>query len=117
MMKLVKENVKETYAEKKSSDIISLIKSLKETLVTFDNISPALLNASRICEMKAILTLSRAALEDMEIDGRRKGQALRFISRWYPVMLKNKAELEWDDEQVAVIAQGNDDALAQASQG
>ena len=116
LMKLVKENVKDTYSEKKSSDIVALIKSLKETLTTFDNISPALLNASRICEMKAIVAMSRAAIDDMEQDGRRRGQALRFVNRWYPVMLKNKAELEWDDEQVAIQTQGNGNAFAKAGQ-
>ena len=106
ILKLVKENVKDSYNDKKRSDIIGLIRSLKDSLTTFDNISPALLNASRICEMKAIVALSRAAIDDMEQDIDRRGQALRFVNRWYPVMLKNKAELEWDDEQVTLISQG-----------
>ncbi|SMF71752.1 acyl-CoA dehydrogenase family protein [Pseudobacteriovorax antillogorgiicola] len=116
VMKLMKQNVKGTFNENKSSDIIGLLKKLRETLVTFDNISPALLNASRICEMKAIVALSKAAVEDGERDPSRRSFALRFVNRWYPTMLRNKAELEWDDEQVAAIAQSKDD-IAQASEG
>lgn len=117
VFKLVKNNVKGTYSENKSSDIISLIKKLKETMVSFDNISPALLNAARICEMKTIVALSRASLDDMSNDPRRRGTALRFMNRWYPVMLKNKAELEWDDEQVAISCQAGKEPFTSAENG
>ena len=52
--------------------------------------------------MKSITALSRSALEDAE-QKENRDYAVRFINRFYPVMLKNRAELDWDDEQVTDI--------------
>lgn len=115
LMKLVTTNFRETISENKSSDIMRLISHLKTDLVKFDNLSPALLNASRICEMKSIVAMSKAALEDAKEDPKRFVYAQRFINRQYPRIRQLKLEVEWNDEQVLLQSQGqNPDNVAEA---
>ncbi len=112
IIKLVKKNVRSNIKSEKKSDVLNLIKSLKVILTNFENISPAYLNASRICEMKSITALSRSALEDMNISEKHKEYASRFINRFYPSILKIRAELEWDDEQVTKACNPKDLSVA-----
>ncbi|NRA63618.1 MAG: acyl-CoA dehydrogenase family protein [Pseudobacteriovorax sp.] len=100
VLKMVKNNAKTKFNMEKTTDILNLFNVLKEITTEFDDLAPALLNASRICEMKAIVALSKNALENASISDENRELSERFINRYYPIMLKNKAELEWDDEAV-----------------
>ncbi|MFW7377833.1 MAG: acyl-CoA dehydrogenase family protein [Oligoflexus sp.] len=116
LMKLVTANMRDSISENKSSDIMRLISHLKTDLVKFDNLSPALHNAARICEMKAIVAMAKAALEDAKEDTNRLVYAQRFINRQYPRLRQLKLEIEWNDDQVMHQAQGQKEDFAQAAQ-
>ena len=100
VLKMVKDNIKTKVNVEKASDLLTVFASLKDAASGFDNISPAYLHAGRICEMKAIVALAKNALESASEDEEHKNIAARFIHQYYPVMLKNKAAIDWDDEEV-----------------
>lgn len=116
VLKLLKENVKEGYLETKASDIVGLLKKLKDKTKNFDHISPALLNASRLTEMATIVAMGRSLVGEMQKDGRRKQYALRFMNRWYPTIQKIKMEIEWDDQQVACKVDDDENTFAMAEE-
>lgn len=117
LTKLVTTNVQDTISENKSSDIIRLIGHIKNDLPKFENLSPALLHASRITEMKAIVAMAKSALEDAKESPDRHQYAERFINRFYPRLLAIKAEIEWSDQKVLGHAHNPDKALADAAEG
>ena len=93
MKQLVKENVRHQYNANKSSDIFKLLKVLSRNLVKFDDLSPALLHAERVTEMKAIVAMARCLMWDAKEDPSRRWIAEHFIHRYYPVVLKNRKEI------------------------
>ena len=115
LLKIVKENVRSNLSANKSSDILKMIKILSKDLVKFDNISPALLHAERICEIKSIVALARCLVWDAEVDKSRAYLAERFIDKNIPLLLQKKAEIELDDGPVMKMT-GGDDAASAAAQ-
>ena len=97
LFKLVKENSRNQYNEKNESDIMALIKMLKGDIMKFDDLSPALLYAERICEMKAIVAMARCLVWDAEKDPSRTEIAERFINKFTPQLNKLKEEIETSD--------------------
>ncbi len=97
LFRIVKANANSEYDTKSSSDIMAMIKFLTGNMTKMDKLSPALLHAERICEMKAIIAQSRCALWDAEIDSSRQWIAERFINKYYPVVLQRQKEIELDD--------------------
>ena len=117
LMKLVTANIRDSFSENKSSDIVRLVKHLKDDLAKFENLSPAMHHAARICEMKAIVTMAKSAIEDAREDTTRYAYAERFISRQYPRMRQLKYEIEYNDEQVTAQCIGKtQDEIANAAQ-
>lgn len=111
ILTMVKDNIKTKINVEKASDLLKVFASLKEVTNGFDNISPAYLHAGRICEMKTIVALAKNALENASLDEEHKNIASRFINHYYPVMLKNKAEIDWDDEEVYEICGNPTEAI------
>jgi hypothetical protein len=97
LFKLVKENVRTSFSELKSTDIMKVVKILSRELVKFENLSPALLHAERICELKAYLSLGRAVVADAEVDPSRKWIAERFVNKALPRMQYLKSLIELDE--------------------
>jgi alkylation response protein AidB-like acyl-CoA dehydrogenase len=94
MRQLIKENLRSQYNTSKPDDIFQLIKVLGKGMTNFDNLSPAITQAERITEMKAIIAMARALMWDVKEDPSRRWIAEHFISRYYPVILKNWKEIE-----------------------
>ena len=93
MKQLVKENVRNQYNANKSADIFKLLKILSRNLVKFEDLSPALVHAERITEMKAIVAMARCLMWDAKEDLSRRWIAEHFIHHYYPVMLRNRKEI------------------------
>lgn len=101
LLRLVRENVKASLSETKRSDILKMVKVISRDIVKFENLSPALLQAERICEMKATLSMAKAVLEDAEKDLNRAWIAERFMNKSLPQLMRLKEEIELDDRVLA----------------
>ncbi len=97
LYRLVRQNARTQYNANKEGDIMKLIKSLSKKILSFDDISPALLHAERITELKAVTAQARCLVWDAEVDPSRSWIAERFMNRYLPVMEKLKLEIETDD--------------------
>jgi hypothetical protein len=97
LFKLVKENVRANLSATDSKDVMKLIKMLSKDLIKFENLSPALLQAERLCEMKAIVAMARCLVWDAKADPSRTWIAEHFIERNMPLLMMRKAEVESDD--------------------
>ena len=97
LFKLVKENVRANLSATDSKDILKLIKMLSKDLIKFENLSPALLQAERLCEMKALVAMARCLVWDAKVDPSRTWIAEHFIERNMPLLNMRKAEVESDD--------------------
>lgn len=97
LFRLVKENARHQYQANKQGDILKLIKSLSKDILNFDNISPALQSAERICEIKAIVATARCLVWDAEQEPSREWIAIRFMNKYLPTLQKLKDEIEVDD--------------------
>lgn len=97
LFKLVKENVRANLSATDSKDVMKLIKMLSKDLIKFENLSPALLQAERLCEMKAIVAMARCLVWDAKADPSRTWIAEYFIERNMPLLMMRKAEVESDD--------------------
>lgn len=97
-VKLLKTKVKANIATTQPADLLKLLKMIGPELVKFENLSPALLNAGRVTEMKAILAIARALLRDAEKDDSFRPAAERFVSKFSPVMTQLKSQIDEDDE-------------------
>jgi|NOAtaT_6_FD_contig_31_1272422_length_2810_multi_9_in_0_out_0_2 alkylation response protein AidB-like acyl-CoA dehydrogenase len=115
--KLVKTKVKTNFSANQSADLLKLLKLIGPELVKFENLSPALLHAGRIAEMKSILAMSYAIIKDAELDESYRPAAERFVSKFYPVMVQIKSHIEGDDDyfQQQILGEGQD--LATAASG
>lgn len=83
LTRLVSVNVKSKLSDKSASDWLKVIAFLKKSLADFSILSPALLNAERLCEMKALIACSQSLLEDTYSDRKREWISNRFINTSY----------------------------------
>jgi alkylation response protein AidB-like acyl-CoA dehydrogenase len=101
MFKLVKQNVKTSLSDVKTTDILKMIKIISRDLMKFENISPAMLHAERICEMKTLVAMGNCIVRDVEKSPERRWIAERFFHKALPRMNFLKAEMESDDPVIA----------------
>ena len=94
LFRLVKENARHQYQSSKKGDILKLIKALSKDILKFDNISPAMQCAERVCEIKAIVSTARCLVWDAEVDPSREWIALRFMNKYLPTLHKLQEEIE-----------------------
>lgn len=116
LFKMVKENVRSSLSEVKPSDVVRLVKILAKDLVKFENLSPALLHAERICEMKALVAMGNCLVRDAKADPSRQWIAERFINKSIPVVARLKAEIEMDDPILAQRIAGRDHGVYSEAQ-
>ena len=83
LTRLVSVNMKSKLSEESSFDWMRVVQFLKENLSDFSILSPALVNAERLCEIKAHIACCRSLLEDLEYDRERKHLTERFINKSY----------------------------------
>ena len=114
-VKLLKVKVKPNLSSQKPADLLKLVKLIGPELVRFENLSPALLNASRVAEMKSIVAIAYAIVKDAELGDSYRVAAERFVNKFYPVMLQLKAHIELDDEYFQETIMGTDEPLAEAA--
>ncbi|MFK7823126.1 MAG: acyl-CoA dehydrogenase family protein [Oligoflexales bacterium] len=98
LAKLLKNNVKETLLTINDKEITHLIKALSRDLVKLENISPALLHAERVCEIKCLESLSESLVLDAEEDENRSWVAERFMYTALHRINHLKSRIEQDDE-------------------
>jgi alkylation response protein AidB-like acyl-CoA dehydrogenase len=113
--KLVKTKVKSNFSADKPADLMKLLKLIGPELVKFDNLSPALLHAGRIAEMKSILAIAHSVIKDAERDESFRYAAERFVNKYGPVMAQIKAQIDMDDEYFQEQIQGEKEDLAKAA--
>ncbi len=113
--KLVKTKVKTNFSATKPADLMKLLKLIGPELVKFDNLSPALLHAGRIAEMKAILAIAHSVIKDAERDDSFRYAAERFVSKNGPVIAQIKAQIDMDDEYFQENILGDKEDLAKAA--
>jgi len=97
LMKLVKTNVRDSMSEIKPTEIAKIVRALSKDLVKMNNISPALLHAERLCEMKALTSICECLLWDVEVDESRAWIAERMLHVSLPRLEFLKSEIEQDD--------------------
>lgn len=97
LYKLVKSNVSHNLSQTKTNDVLKIIRTLSKDLVKFENLSPALLHAERICEMKALVAMARSLIWDARTDASRTDLAEYFVKRALPRVMLCKAEIEAED--------------------
>lgn len=112
LFRLVRQNVKASLSETRPSDILKIVKILSRDLVKFENLSPALLHAERICEMKAAVCMARALLEDAQKEPSRSWVAERFMNKSLPQLVRLKEEIELDDRVLGQRIQANAERAA-----
>ena len=115
--KLVATNIKETISENKSSDIIRMLKAIRNEATKFENISPALQHAARICEMKTYIALCSSAIQDGKIDENRKYVAERLLVRGINRLHFLKSEIEADEESFLRRFHSENNQRAAAQEG
>jgi 3-(methylthio)propanoyl-CoA dehydrogenase len=113
--KLVKTKVKTNFSANKPADLMKLLKLIGPELVKFDNLSPALLHAGRIAEMKSILAIAHSVIKDAERDESFRYAAERFVNKNGPVMAQIKAQIDMDDEYFQEQILGEKEELAKAA--
>ena len=101
LYRLVRENARSQYNASKKGDILKMIKALSTEILKFDNISPALLHAERVCEIKAVVSAARCLVWDAEKDPSRTWIAERYMNKNLPLILKLQGEIEMDDSVIA----------------
>jgi alkylation response protein AidB-like acyl-CoA dehydrogenase len=101
MMRLLKANVRASFSDAKAADLLRMVKILSRDLIKMENISPALLHAERLCEMKALVALADALIKDAAVDQSRRWLAERFLNKSMPRLKMLKEEIEMDDPVIA----------------
>ena len=97
LLSLLKTNVRASISEVKPSDLRQMVKLLSRDLIKMENVGPALLHAERLCEIKAIVSLSQCLVWDAEDDESRAPYAERFLNKTWPRLNMLKAEIEMHD--------------------
>jgi hypothetical protein len=106
LIKLVKSNVKQSFADVNTADVLKSIKSLRRDLVKFDSLRPALLHAERICEMKSLISVAECAMWDAEDDPDRRWIAERLVNIGLPKINFLKDEIDVDDPVIDAVLEG-----------
>jgi hypothetical protein len=101
MMRLLKTNVRASFSDAKAADLLRMVKILSRDLVKMENISPALLQAERLCEMKSLVALAECLVKDAAVDESRRWLAERFLNKSIPKLKMLKDEIEMDDPVIA----------------
>lgn len=101
LLRLLKANVRASISEVKPTDLVRMVKILSRDLVKMEDVSPALLHAERICEIKALVALAECLVRDAETDETRRWIAERFLNKSMPRLHMLKAEIEMDDPVIA----------------
>ena len=83
LTRLVSVNIKSKLSENSSTDWLKVIQHLSQSLSDFSVLSPALLNAERLCEIKSLIACSRALLDDLAYDKKREAITNRYINTSY----------------------------------
>lgn len=97
LFKLVKQNFGKIEKKKDEKNILLMLKKLSAQLVNFDNLSPALLHAERICQIKCIEAMAECLLEDAKADSSREWIAERFMNKNLPDVARLKTLIDQDD--------------------
>lgn len=97
LVRLFKVNAQATMSEVKDSDLLRMVKHLASDLMKMQNISPAMLHAERLTEIKALVALGECLYRDGELDSSRRWVAERFLTRALPRMQMLKAQIEAKD--------------------
>ncbi|MBC7531086.1 MAG: acyl-CoA dehydrogenase family protein [Oligoflexus sp.] len=105
--KLLKTRVKTKVSLDKPADLLKIVKLLGPDLVRFDNLSPALLHAGKVAEMKAIVAISYAVIKDGDHDEKFRIAAERFTAKWGPVVAQLKAQIDIEDDYFNEIVLGD----------
>lgn len=114
-VKLLKTKVKTKVSVNKPADLLKVLKLIGPDLIRFDNLSPALLHAGRIAEMKSIVAISHSVIKDGDLDEKFRVAAERFVTKYYPVLVQLKAQVDIDDEYFQEQILGESDEFAQAA--
>ncbi|MES2744627.1 MAG: acyl-CoA dehydrogenase family protein, partial [Bdellovibrionota bacterium] len=114
--KLLKTRVKTKVTVNKPTDILKIVKLLGPDLIRFDNLSPALLHASKVAEMKAAVAIAYAAIKDGEHDKNFRIAADRFTNKYGPILGQLKAQIDIEDDYFneTVLQGGSGDDLKKA---
>lgn len=105
--KLLKTRVKTKVSVNKPTDLLKIVKLLGPDLIRFDNLSPALLHAGKVAEMKAIIAISYAVIKDSEHDEGFRVAAERFTNKFGPVVAQLKAQIDIEDDYFNEVILGN----------
>jgi alkylation response protein AidB-like acyl-CoA dehydrogenase len=89
-------------------DLLRSIRSLGKELRKQENFRPALINAERICEMKAIVEMADCLRRDAKKDPTRTWAFDRFMIRYLPRMVALKAMVDVDDPVLATRLSAGD---------
>jgi len=101
LFKLISNNVKDSLSKAKSSDILKIVKMLSRDLVKFENISPALLHAERICEMKAYIAMGNCVARETKRFPDRRWIADRFFFKAIPRLELLEREIETPENVIS----------------
>ncbi len=82
-------------------DLFKAIKLLGQELQRQENFAPALLNAERICEMKALVAMAESLQRDAKVDPSRSWIYERFLYKTLPRIGALKAMVEVQDPVIA----------------
>ena len=98
LFKLVKANVKASYSTHSQADFIKLVKRFAKDFMKFEELSPALLHAERICEIKCHMVIAESLIDDLAFDATRRPFVERFLHTAYPRVQQLKLLVEQDDD-------------------
>jgi 3-(methylthio)propanoyl-CoA dehydrogenase len=101
VLRLMRKNMKFSFGDLKTSDLVGMIKSLASNIIAFKDLGPALLHAERICEMKTLTQIGNCLIRQGQNDSERKWLAQRFFYRAIPRMQLLKTEIDTSDQVIA----------------
>ncbi len=113
--KLLKNKVKGNFSANQPADLLKMLKLIGPELVKFEDLSPALLHAGRVAEMRSIVAMTYAIIKDSESDESLRPIAERFVSRYTPVLNLLKTQIDGDDEYFQEQVLGDSETLAKAA--
>jgi hypothetical protein len=118
LMRLLKKNVRASISDVKPTDLMRMVKVLSRDLVKMNDVSPAMLQAERLCEIKALVSLAECLVWDAEADESRRWLAERFLNKTWPRLQMLKGEIEMDDpviaDRLAIGGELGDEAMGSA---
>lgn len=97
VFQLVKENVKASVADMKTTDILRAIGKIPKGILRFDSLGSALLHSERLAEMKTLVMIGKAVFLDAKADKSRKWIAERHLARSIPRLTQLKMEIDMGD--------------------